>query len=97
MAVTRALSLGALAARHAISPVYIRKLFEGENTSFTQFVLDERLARVHTMLTDPRLDNRAIGGLALEAGFNDVSYFNRAFRRRYGASPSDVRAGCLEA
>jgi len=24
----------------------------------------------------------------MEAGFNDLSYFNRAFRRRYGASPS---------
>jgi AraC-like DNA-binding protein len=28
----------------------------------------------------------------MEAGFGDLSYFNRAFRRRYGASPSDVRA-----
>jgi AraC-like DNA-binding protein len=26
------------------------------------------------------------------SGF-DLSYFNRAFRRRYGATPSDVQAG----
>src|SRR5262249_40079153 len=32
------------------------------------------------------------GALVLEAGFGDLSYFNRAFRRRFGASPSDVRA-----
>jgi len=24
-------------------------------------------------------------------GFNDLSYFNRAFRRRYGEMPSEVR------
>jgi AraC-like DNA-binding protein len=27
-----------------------------------------------------------------ECGFGDLSYFNRAFRRRYGATPTDVRA-----
>lgn len=89
----RKLSLDALAARHNISPVYIRKLFEGEGVSFTQFVLDQRLARAYRMLCDPNFSGRTIGSIALEVGFNDVSYFNRAFRRRYGASPSDVRAG----
>jgi AraC-like DNA-binding protein len=28
----------------------------------------------------------------MDAGFGDLSYFNRAFRRRYRAAPSDVRA-----
>lgn len=87
------LSLDALAGRHNISPVYIRKLFEGEGVSFTQFVLDQRLARAYRMLCDPNSSGRTIGSIALEVGFNDVSYFNRAFRRRYGASPSDVRSG----
>ena len=88
----RGLSLGALAERHKISPVYIRKLFQGEDTSFTQFVLEQRLVRAHDMLSEYREADRTISSLALEAGFNDMSYFNRAFRRRYGASPSDVRA-----
>jgi AraC-like DNA-binding protein len=88
----RSLSLDALARRHGISPVYIRKLFEGENTSFTQFVLEQRLARAHQLLSDPRSADHMIGSLALAAGFNDVSYFNRAFRRRFGMSPSDARA-----
>jgi AraC-like DNA-binding protein len=33
-----------------------------------------------------------VSSIALDAGFGDISYFNRAFRRRYGATPSDVRA-----
>jgi AraC-like DNA-binding protein len=87
----RDLSLDAVAKRQGISPIYVRKLFEGEDTSFTQFVLGERLARVHRLLRDPRLADRSIAALALEAGFGDLSYFNRAFRRRYRVTPSDVR------
>jgi AraC-like DNA-binding protein len=37
-----------------------------------------------------RADER-IGKIADEAGFNDLSYFNRTFRRRYATSPSDLR------
>jgi AraC-like DNA-binding protein len=89
----RDLSLDAVAKRQGISPVYVRKLLESEDTSFTQLVLGERLARAHRLLRDPRLINRTIAALAMEAGFGDLSYFNRAFRRRYRATPSDVRAG----
>jgi AraC-like DNA-binding protein len=88
----RDLSLETVAARLSISPVYIRKLLESEDTSFTQFVLEQRLRRAHRMLRDPRFAGRSIAAIATDAGFGDLSYFNRAFRRRYGASPSDVRA-----
>jgi AraC-like DNA-binding protein len=42
-------------------------------------------------IADPLQDSRAIGTIAYEAGFGDLSYFNRAFRRRYGATPSNIR------
>jgi AraC-like DNA-binding protein len=84
-------SVDALSARHNISPRYIRKLFEGENTSLSQFVLGARLTRVRRMLTDPRQDGRTIADIALAAGFNDLSTFNREFRRRFGTTPSHVR------
>jgi AraC-like DNA-binding protein len=86
-------SAGALSARHRISSRYIRKLFEGENTSLSQFVLGQRLARVHRMLVDPRHAGRTIGDIVLEVGFGDISTFNREFRRRFGMTPSDVRRG----
>lgn len=88
----RDLSIDALAARHGISPRYIRTLFDSEATTFTDFVLGERLARAHRCLLDRRFDGHMISTIAFEAGFGDLSYFNHAFRRRYGATPSEIRA-----
>jgi AraC-like DNA-binding protein len=87
----RDLSLDAVAARQGISPSYVRKLFESDRTSFTDFVLSQRLARAHRLLGDPRSTGHAIGDIALAAGFGDLSYFNRAFRRRYGVTPGGLR------
>jgi AraC-like DNA-binding protein len=86
------LSATAIARRQNVTPRYIRKLFESENTSFTRYVLGLRLERVYRMLADPRYMHRTVGALAYDSGFGDLSTFNRAFRRRYGATPSDVRA-----
>jgi AraC-like DNA-binding protein len=44
------------------------------------------------MLNDRRCLHFAIIDIAFAAGFGDVSHFNRVFRRRFGATPSDVRA-----
>jgi AraC-like DNA-binding protein len=44
------------------------------------------------LLTDPCHDGMNITAVAHESGFGDISYFNRAFRRRYGVAPSEVRA-----
>ncbi len=87
----RSLSIGAVAARQGISPSYIRKLFDAEGVTFSEFVLSQRIARAHRMLTDPRYAGRTISTIAFEAGFNDLSYFNRTFLRHYHATPSDVR------
>lgn len=70
------LSPGAVAKRQKVSDSYIRKLFETEGTSFSQFVLGRRLGRAHRMLTDPRWTGRSIASIALEAGFGDLFHFN---------------------
>jgi len=93
---TGPVSASTLAMRHRVTPRYIRKLFEGEGTSLSRFVLNQRLVLVHRLLTDARYGHRTIGSLAFEAGFGDLSTFNREFRRCYGATPSDVRAAAKE-
>jgi AraC-like DNA-binding protein len=90
--VRRDLTLVAVAARQRVTPRYVQMLFESEGTTFSEFVLGQRLARAHRMLADPRHAGSTIITVAFAAGFGDISYFNRAFRSRYGATPSDVRA-----
>jgi AraC-like DNA-binding protein len=43
------------------------------------------------MLTDARHDRNEVINIALACGFNEVSYFNRCFRRHFGATPTDIR------
>jgi AraC-like DNA-binding protein len=87
------LSIAMLAVRHGCTPRFIQRLFEAEGTTFTEYVLAQRLVRAHRMLTDPRRAGDKIITIALDAGFSDVSYFHRAFRQLYGDTPSAIRAG----
>jgi len=86
------LTVTAIAARHHVSPRYVQMLFESEDTTFSRFLLLQRLAVARRMLCDPRFADRTVSAIAFEAGFGDLSHFNRDFRRHYGESPSDVRA-----
>jgi AraC-like DNA-binding protein len=86
------LSVGSVAARQQVSPRYVQALFEAEGTTFSEYVLRLRLARVHRVLTDACSMESTISDIAFATGFGDLSHFNRAFRRRYGITPSDLRA-----
>src|SRR5262249_915803 len=88
---THGLSVAAVAHRERVTPRYIHMLFEREGITFSQFVLAERLAYAHRLLKDPRHAHQSIGAIAYAGGFDDLSHFNHAFRRRYAATPSDVR------
>ena len=87
-----ALGVTSVAARHKMTPRHLHRLFEAEGTTFSEFVLGQRVARAHRMLTDPRYAQWTIAAIADECGFGDRSYFNRAIRARFGAAPSDLRA-----
>jgi AraC-like DNA-binding protein len=86
------LSVGMMAKRHRVTPRYIQLLFDADGTTFSDFVRVRRLASVHRMLRNPRHRAMSISAIAYEVGFGDLSSFNHAFRRAYGATPSEVRA-----
>jgi AraC-like DNA-binding protein len=88
-----ALSIERVAARHGISPRYIRKLLQEEQTTFSDYVLLLRLERARQLLRSPAHVLSTIASIAHACGFNDLSYFNRTFRRSYGMTPSDFRDG----
>jgi AraC-like DNA-binding protein len=85
------LSVVDIALGQRVTPRYVQLLFENEGTTFTEYVRNARLNRAHRMLMDPRLADRSISAIAFDVGFSDLSYFNKAFRHRFGGTPSDVR------
>jgi AraC-like DNA-binding protein len=86
------LSVHTVAARHKVSARYVQRLFDECGSTFTEYVLEQRLERAHRLISDPRLRDRTLTAIAFAAGFNDLSHFQRRFRRHYGTPPSDVRA-----
>lgn len=84
------LSARKIASRQGLTARYIHILFEQDDMTFSEYVIAQRLARAHRMLADPT-SSRTISAIAMEVGFGDLSYFNRTFRRRFGASPSELR------
>ncbi len=86
------MSAAELARRHRVSPRYVHKLFETEGVSLSRYVLGQRLQRVYRRLADQASAGVPIGAIAFDAGFSDLSSFNHAFRRHFGATPSEVRA-----
>jgi AraC-like DNA-binding protein len=76
-----------------VTPRYVHMLFDSTGTTFSQFVLAERLGYVRRLLLDPRHAHQPISAIVYDTGFGDLSYFNRTFRCLFGATPSEVRRG----
>jgi AraC-like DNA-binding protein len=85
-------NVGSLARAVGVSRRYVQDLLEETRKSFTEHVLERRLERAFTLLTDPRCCHLSIIDIAFATGFGDVSHFNRMLRRRHGDTPSGVRA-----
>jgi AraC-like DNA-binding protein len=86
------LCIADIACRHRVTPRYVQMLFEREGTTLTRFIREQRLARAYRMLASPHFDGSLVIDIAFACGFSDVSFFNRCFRARYGATPSDIRS-----
>jgi AraC-like DNA-binding protein len=81
-----------VASQLGMSVRYLHRLLEESGRTFSEHLLERRLDRAHRLLRDPRLADRKVSEIALEAGFSDLSHFNRSFRRRFGETPSFARA-----
>lgn len=86
----RALTVRELAERLHISPCYFCKLFRKQTgLTFTDYRTQVRIEAAKRLLLDP---TRRVSEAAYECGFDSIPYFNRAFRRHVGCSPSEFRA-----
>jgi AraC-like DNA-binding protein len=79
-----------LARRNNITQRYVHMLFESEGMALWKYVLERRLLEAYRLLAEPTAGR--VSDIAFSVGFNDLSYFNRTFAKRFFAKPRDVRA-----
>lgn len=85
------LDAGSIAAAVGLSPRYMNKLFEQEQTSLMRFVTQQRLVRCRHYLASYLHAHLSITEIAMQAGFNNMAHFSRVFRQQYGMSPRAYR------
>lgn len=84
------LKLPDLASALSISPHHLSQLInQGLQTNFFDFVNRYRVKAAQQKLLDPGYRHLTLLGIALEAGFNNKSSFNRAFKKHTGMTPGE--------
>jgi AraC-like DNA-binding protein len=85
------LGAAALAAQFRCSERYVHRLFATTGRSVGEHVTEKRLTAATRDLLDPACGRKSIAEIAFEAGFRDISHFNRLFKRFNGLAPREFR------
>jgi YesN/AraC family two-component response regulator len=83
------LSLSQLARIYHYNEKYLGRLFKQQmGMSFNEYLNEKRLEYGKERL---RRSKDSVLEISANAGFRNVTYFNRMFKRRYGISPTQYR------
>jgi len=93
------LSLASLAARLGLPEYRLRRLINQQlgHRNFNAFVNGLRIEAASAALADPACREQPVLSIALEAGFQSIGPFNRAFKAATGLTPSEFRRQRLAA
>ena len=85
------ISLASVADHVGLSSGYLCRIFKDETgVSINSYINNLRMTRAGELLADK---NSYIKEVAISVGFEDQLYFSRLFKRYYGITPSEYRAG----
>lgn len=86
---TEEISVESAAAMCAYSPSHFMRLFKDlTGKSFTRYIVDYRLEVAAKQLAETKI---GVTEIAATVGFNNMSYFTRAFSAKYGVTPSEYK------
>lgn len=85
------LSVKHVAKALGISMSHVHRLFAFEGCTVSEWLWRERLEGCAADLSSATEAHRSVGDIALSWGFNDLSHFSHAFKKRFGAPPRDWR------
>jgi AraC-like DNA-binding protein len=77
----------------ALSRSALYRLFENDG-GVALYIRESRLKRSYAMFSSPQYRDIQITTIALNLGFSNVTHFNRAFKAKFGVTPSDVKNTC---
>jgi AraC-like DNA-binding protein len=80
-----------IAGAFGISLRYLNKLFEDDELPLSEWIWSRRLDKARTAIECSRVTGQSITQIAYDWGFKDPAHFSRAFKARYGATPSSFR------
>ena len=73
-----------------LTPEYLCKFFKDmTSTSITFYINHYRIESATTLL---KISTLSVMDIALECGFDNLSYFNRVFKKQTGCTPTEFRA-----
>ena len=88
------ISIADMARELDLSESHFMKLFKNTmGTSFTSYLNEYRLTMVSRLLIS---SESSILDIAAESGFDNLSYFNRMFKKRFGMTPREYRKAFTE-
>ncbi len=85
------LSARDVAAGTGISERHLSRLFAQTGVSLPQHVLSRRLDLAYSLLCRADAGRLRVADIAARCGFTSTAYFSDTFKRRFGATASDVR------
>jgi AraC-like DNA-binding protein len=86
------LSLSQLAEELGIYKHYLTQVLNDElHLNFYDFVNNYRVEEIKELMRNPKYNHFTIFAIALEAGFNSKSAFNRIFKKATGLTPSQYK------
>jgi AraC-like DNA-binding protein len=91
------LSIAGLALKLGVPEYKLRRLINQRlgHRNFAAFLNQWRLAEAKQALADPSQREVPVSTIALDAGFQSLGPFNRAFKAETGVTPSEFRAQAL--
>lgn len=87
---TNNLSLEVISKKFGISLYHLAHIFKTTTgMSCIDYLIDYRLSVAANMLSQ---NNLPVLNIALDTGFNNISYFNRAFKKKFSVTPTKYRS-----
>lgn len=77
-----------------LTPQHLCKFFkEMTDTSIVEYI---NHYRIETSISLLKISTLSITDIALECGFDNISYFNRVFKKQVGCTPSEFRLNTID-